>query len=484
MHAEQMSGQIRATAGRVPPYDDRAEVAVLGSVLINNGAMALVASSLQPEDFYVEAHRRIFAAMLEVNRTGGVIDVVTLGDALDAEGNLAKIGGAIALTGLTDGVATAAHIEHYANIVRQKAAVRSMIYAAQEVVANGFGGVPDTEEYLAQSRADITQAAQFVTGAGPQRIDQDVLDEMNYLQAPGDPPGLVRTGIGMIDNVTGGLWPGLMTVVAGRPSMGKSAFMINIACNAALNGYKVLYVTLEDTRRFVVKRLLSRYGDVDLHDLTLRNVKDPDAWKRLMDAANQLTQKHPLWVEDAGGLTSAAVAQIAAAHKSLHGLDLLVVDHLGEVADTGESETSITTRAAQRFRDIAKELDIPVLLASQLNRKVEERPDKRPLLSDLRQSGAIEALARVVWFLYRPAYYLPDDEAEGRKDLQLLVAKASHGKTGMLRLWIDLSRMYVRDWDTQQDGDWPDQDTKPAAPGKPQQNYFGIQHPSEPREGY
>lgn len=459
------------TEGRVPPYDREAERAILGAVLLNNYALEKVRASLTAEDFYVEAHRRVYVAMIDMAMRSEPVDHVTLGSELIKRGDMEKIGGPMALDGLTDSVATIANVDHYAEIVRRKAAVRRMIYAAQEVAASGFANSGSEEEYLEGARSSVARAAQFAAGDGPVKIDQDLSELWNELQQAGDPPGLVKTGIDIIDRVTGGLWAGQLYVVAGRPGMGKSAFGVNIATNVALGGKKVLYITMEDVRKFVVRRMLARFADIDLHDLTLRNVRSPEQWKRITDAMTRLNQQHPLWLEDSGGLTSSAVAQIAAAHRAIHGLDLLVVDHLSEYADTGESETSITTRAAQRTRDVAKELSIPVILLAQLNRKVEERPNKRPMLPDLRQSGAIEQVARNVWFLYRPSYYSNDEDADERRDLELIVAKASHGKTGTLRLWVDLSRMYVRSWDAHTDGAWPE--SPPGATGQ-KKDYFGA----------
>jgi len=211
--------------------------------------------------------------------------------------------------------------------------------------------------------------------------------------------------------------------------------------------------------------MLARFANIDLADLALRRIAR-EAWSRVIEGAARIGGKKPLWIEDAAGLTSSTIHQIAAAHKMAHGLDLVIVDHLGEVADKGDSDTAIITKAAANFRDMAKELDIPVLLACQLNRGVEGRPDKRPRLSDLKQSGKIEEVARFVWFLYRPGYYEGD---ESRRDLQLWVAKANHGKTGMLRLYIDLSRMWVRDWDTNIDGPFPDDRQSSSSASKRQQ---------------
>jgi len=442
---------------RVPPYDQQAEAACLGSVLLNNEAMAQIRSVISGcEDFYVEAHRRIFEAMLELSSHGKPIDPVTLGNVLKERGDLEKVGGAAIFSGLLDSVATVANVDHYAGIVRDKAATRKMIYTAQEIFARGFSEGINISEYLAESRKAITLASAFDVAEGPRLVGTDIKEIFAELETGKAPEGMVKTGVGVIDELTGGLWPKLMTVIGGRPGMGKSALVLNIATNAAKQGKKVMYTTLEDDRRMVVLRMLARFGDVDLNNLMLRSVPD-NSWPGLIKAANTISQV-PLYVDDSAALSSDQIHQRAALLHQMHGLDLLIVDHLGEVADKGESLTAITEAAAKGLRNIAKELNIPVLLAVQLNREVERRNDKRPTLHDLRQSGAIEQVARFIWFLYRRGYYIKGCEDD--PDTQLIVAKSSHGKTGMIRLWSDLSRMFMRGWEIDRDGPFPEDNAK------------------------
>ncbi len=436
--------------GRVPPYSLDAERSVLGAVLLNNSALAVAMRHVSPEHFYVEGLRRLYTAMIDVSKTGQPIDAVTVGNHLEQIGELEKIGGAMVFGGLTEHVATAANVGHYAKIVRSHAIVRKIIYAAMDIAAKGFAGVDNVPAYVEEANKTVLLASKDLdVGKGPQHIDDTINEVFRDLEKGEEPKGLIKTGIDAIDDVSGGLWPGLLTVVAGRPAMGKSSFVLNIATNVALSGKKVLYITLEDARKYVVMRMMSRFADIDLTDLTLRRIHN-DQWPKLVEASSRLSGKKPLWVEDTTGLTSSAIRQIVITHKMFHGLDLVIVDHLGEVYDDGDSDTQVISNATRAFRDLAKDLDIPVLLAAQLNRKVEERRDKRPILSDLKQSGKIEEAARVVWFLYRPGYYEPD--GEDWKELELIVAKANHGKIGTLRLHSDLSRMYVRGWDATTDG--------------------------------
>jgi replicative DNA helicase len=431
-----------------------AEMAVLGAVLLDNATLRTVKTFVKQNDFYAEVNQRIFKAILELADVGQPIDPVTLGEQLRVNGDFEKIGGATSLANLTDSVATIANVDHYAKIVAEKAARRRMIYTAQEIVAQGYSDGEETSEYLIKSRSSIALAANYLAAvsSGPRQIDDDIREINKDIVRGGPPPGVIKTGFQGVDYISGGLWPGFLHVLAARPSMGKSLVAVNIANNASLRGDKVLYVTLEDTRKATVYRMLARFADIDLTDLTLGRVKEYEQFQRLNEATIKLSGNKPLWLEDTAGLTSDAVVQIAAAQYATHGLDLLIIDHLHEVTDQGESETVITSHASQNFRNIAKDLNIPVLLIAQLNRKLEERKDKHPTLADLRQSGTIEQVARWVWFLFRESYYTKETH---RRDLEWDIAKANQGRTGMVKMWTNLPKMYARDWDPQTDGLWP-----------------------------
>ncbi len=445
------------TESRVPPYDKEAEMACLGAILLNNKAMSVVQSIVVgADDFYVETNRVIYAAMTMLIQSGSAIDHVTLGNKLTQTSNLEKIGGPLILDKLTRSVATVANVDHYARIVRNHASVRRMIYAAQQIVADGFTGSMEPADYLAEARKAVTMASVAAgTGDGPVKIGDDLATIFKELESGKMPDNLVRTGIGPIDQLTGGLWPGLLTILGARPGMGKSLICLNIATNVALQGRPVLYIPTEDARRYAVLRELARFANVDMNDLMLRTIDHRD-WPALVKGAEQI-YKLPLWVDDSPGLSSDKIGQMAARHRQMHGLDLLIVDHIGELADKGDGATEIVENAAKGIRNIGKEFDIPVLLATQLNREVDRRKNKRPILVDLRQSGAIEQVARVVWFAYRRGYYI--NGCEDDPDMELIVAKATHGKTGPIHLWTRLSRMYVRGWRTDTDGVFPDDNT-------------------------
>ncbi len=438
---------------RIPPRDLKAEEAVIGSVLLDNAILASLVTIVRPEDFYAPQHRTIWEHIIALHERGSAVDHVTLGGALKDSHALERIGGAMALANLTDAVVTTTNAPWYARIVREQAVARRIVSAAQAIAARGYAGVTDFKAFVADARQIIVAAAGSVGAedGGPALLEDDLRSVWEDVTQNRQPKGLVPTNIGSVDRICGGLWPGVLTVLAGRPGMGKSAFVLNVATNAALAGKRVLYVTLEDTRYFIAVRTLARFAQIDNIALTMRMVR-ADQQRQLIDGFNEACKLRNLWVDDASGLSSADLRARVLAHRDKHGIDLLVIDHLLELQDEGESETASVSHAARGCRDIAKELDIPVLLAHQLNRKVEDRADKRPALADLKQTGKVEEVARTVWFLYRPGYYEAD--GDDRRDIQLIIAKANHGKTGMAKMWGNLAEMYIRGWE-HEDGEFP-----------------------------
>jgi len=438
------------TNGRIPPYDQAAEDAILGAVLMDNAKMPVVSELIEPADLYVDANRRIYEAMCKLAQRGNVIDHVTLGNHLKERGDLERVGGPMALGALTDAVAVVSNVDHYARIVAENAARRRVLYAAMEVADSAYqaseGGF---EAWLADTRATMAKAftGAIKEGGAPRQIDEDLREAFADITERRTPEGLVPYGLSTLDAMTGGLWPGMLTVLAGRPGMGKSAAGLNIAINAALSGKKVLFLTLEDTRKFAVLRLMARFANVDLLRLVHRTVPDQD-YSRLLEGICKLSDL-PFWLDDTSGMSSAQIRSKVMAHAAEHGCDLLVIDHLLEVVENAENETQTVSRAAASLRDLVKEMNIPGLLLTQLNRGVEQRSDKRPTLADLKQSGKIEEVARVVVFLYRQAYY--DDTDDPR--IEAIVAKSNHGRTGTAYLYGDMPRMHIRGWDRETDGD-------------------------------
>jgi len=444
------------SSNRTPPHDSTAEKAILGALLIKEDLLAVVGHRLMPEYFYESRHRLAYTAMLELAATGVEIDPVTVGSSIQAANPrfTEEFQGGKYFGDMIDACCAPANVDRYVEIVTNLAACRAMIEVSCAITAEGFELSKPPAEYLASAQSLVAEVSErFAPVAPPRTLTQDIQQLLAELERNELPKGVVPTGIASVDRQSGGLWPGLLTVLAARPSMGKSMTALNIAANAAMAGRKVMLISLEDTRQFVAMRMVSRLADIDLLNLVLRRVPK-DAFRRVIDAGN-IVSPLPLAVEEVRGLTSMQILQMAAAHKNRNGLDLLVIDHLGHVRDEGESDTARVSHAVCGLSDAAARLNVPVLLCHQLNREVEKRSEKRPQLSDLRQSGEIEQEARFVWFLYRPAYYSGSENSEDDPRMEMIVAKANHGKCGTIRLWCRCSRMFVRSWDEETDGSWP-----------------------------
>lgn len=436
---------------RIPPYNADAERAVLGAILLDNQCLAVAAAIAQPEDFYCLPHRVIFETMLEVRRAGQAVDAVTVGNALIGHGRLEQVGGAAVFVQLTDAIATTTNVEHYARIVKGHAAVRAVIAAATGIAARGYSDVGELDEYLADARSQMIAASAVHVQGGPRPIGEGLYDLVKEASSGKPPEGMLATHFRTVDEVSGGLWSGLLHVVGGRPKMGKSTLLLNMALNMALAGRRVLYVTLEDTVLFQRRRALARLANLNLMDIALNRVRRTEV-HRLLRAAEQLAAL-PVKLDDSP-MDANQIGHKATVEYNGGGLDLLIVDHLSYVKtahgqDGKEYDTvSANTRS---FALLAKALNIPVVLAVQLSRKVEERPNKRPMLSDLRGSGHIEQDARVIWFVYRDEVYNPT-ATETPGVMELIMAKCSHGPEGIVQLACDMPTMWVHDRDVPREG--------------------------------
>ncbi|MCP4606342.1 MAG: AAA family ATPase [Proteobacteria bacterium] len=427
---------------QTPPNDEKAERAVLGSVLLDNACLPSIQSVLAATDFYHERHQIIFGSMVALHEQATPIDAVTLGREIESHQELKRIGGAAYLSSITDDVATCANVEHYAGIVCDLSQRRRMITVGREIIDGGYRQEIDTTDYLSESRSRVLTVADSMSeqfGALP--VSETIGDAHEEALRQTEPEGLVRTGIGPLDREFGGLWPGLLTVLASRPAMGKSCMAVNISVNAALANKKVLLISLEDTRRFVQWRMMSRLGEVALDRIVNRKLSHEHTQR--LDRARKIISCLSLWIEDSGEMSSEQIRRLTLSHVDKLGLDLVVIDHLGHVREKGKDLYESTSRAARTLASIPKEAGIPVMLLHQLSRAPLQRDNKEPQLTDLRQSGEVEQLARVVWLLHRPAYYHP--QGADPNEMALIVAKNSHGKTGKVRLHCDMAHMHIND---------------------------------------
>ncbi len=424
--------------GRVPPYNQEAETAVLGGILLNNDALPLVQDLVRSEDFYTEVHRRIYEAIESLSAAALPIDHVTLGNELKNKGDLEKIGGAVALANLTDAVATVANIEYYARIVREKAAVRRMIYAAQEVVASGFGEYGNTAEYLDACEKRIFEASQQTVGAPYTHVSPIINKTFQDLELASGRSGAVTgvtTGFYDLDMKTAGLQPSDLIIVAGRPAMGKTSLALNIAVNAAKATKRpAIIFSLEMSKEQLVRRMLCSEGHVDAGRMRNNSLDTKKDWPRLIEAANVLSQTQ-IYIDDSSPMTPIEIRSKSRRLSSEKGLSLIVIDYLqlmhagGRRIDNREQEISEISRS---LKALAKELNVPVIALSQLNRGVESRTDKRPMISDLRESGAIEQDADLILFVYRDEVY--NENTEDRGLAELIIGKQRSGPIGTVKV--------------------------------------------------
>lgn len=427
----------RDTQARVPPQDIDAERAVLGSILLSNEAIFTAIEVLNWEDFYRPAHRLVFQAMVDLANKSEPVDLITLQGSLKNRSELEAAGGLAAIAQLAEAVPTAANVRHYAEIVKQKATLRRLIEAGTEVVKSAFE-VGDADLVLDQAEKAIFEIGQVKAQRGLSPVSEIVKEAFKKIEElyeqKREITGLT-TGFSDLDRMLSGLQPSDLVIVAGRPSMGKTAFALNLATNAALKERSGIAVfSLEMSKQQLVMRMLCSEGRIDAGRMRGGFLNESD-WPKLAKAAGSLSEA-PMYIDDSGSLSvlevRAKCRRIAA--ETDGGLGLVMVDYLQLMrgspnAQSREQEISEISRG---LKALAKELNIPVIALSQLNRSLEQRQDKRPVLSDLRESGAIEQDADVIMFVYRDEVYNPETEDKGVAEI--IVGKQRNGPIGAARL--------------------------------------------------
>lgn len=427
------------------PYSELAERTVIGQIMMYDYCIKQAAQLLIVDDFYLDAHRIIYKAALDLNTKGSPCEINIVGQRLLDLGLTERIGGLAMLGKFVDYVATGQTLEHYAKIIKEKAAMRNLVHLAKDIQHEAINH-SDPQAFLQESKQTVVELAQVnAEKRHVESINENLTDIVGEVMKGEPPKGLVPTGMRGLDRLCGGLAASLLTVVAGRPSMGKSTLLLNMAINIGFAGKKVLYFTLEDAKQYQQRRVLARLADINLHRIMLNQIRG-DEHERILNAQIKLDGlKRPLfWIRD----TAATVEEIAASamtHRATTGLDVLMVDHLGYIKGEGKSEYEITSNAVRGMANLAKELAVPLILAVQLNRKIEERGSEKnpptPQLADLRASGRIEEDARIVWFVHRP------DKRKDNSDtkFEVHVKKSSHGQTGVALLESKLSRVLIHD---------------------------------------
>ncbi len=422
---------------KVAPNNIEAEQAVLGGILMNNDALNQVLDILRPEDFYKEGHSLIFEAMAGLYDQGEPIDLITLTESLKARELLEKAGGQDYLISLVDAVSTSAGLAYHAEIIKDLSIRRKLIASCSSISEQCFRRGEETEELLEKAEQSIYDIAEERVKEGFQSMKEVVTDSFRRLETVSAADGYVTgipTGFTEFDKITAGLQPSDLIVIAGRPSMGKTALALNIGYNAAeKTGKAVAVFSLEMSKLQLGIRLLGFDTGIDATRLRTGFLRDTD-WERLTHSANRLAEL-PIFIDDSSSITVLEMKAKCRRLKRRQDLALVIVDYLQLIQGrrTAESRQLEISEISRALKAMAKDLNVPVLALSQLNRKVEDRPDKKPRLADLRESGAIEQDADVIIFIYRDEVYHPANE-DNRNVAEIIVAKQRNGPTGYFKL--------------------------------------------------
>jgi replicative DNA helicase len=424
---------------KLPPQNLEAEESVLGGVLLDNTALDRVLELVGADDFYREAHRKIMRAMIELSQRGEPVDSITLADCLKTRGELTDVGGAVYLAELTEKVPTAANVTYYARIVRQKAILRSLIQTATEIATMGYEASADVDDFLDQAEHKIFEISERKVRPSFFHVRDIMVDSMKSIELMYERKELVTgvpTGFLDLDKMTAGFQPSDLVIVAGRPSMGKTAFALNIAQYVGITAKMgVAIFSLEMSKEQLGLRLLCAEARVDQSKARAGFIPQ-SAFPLLAMAASRLSESR-IYIDDTPGLS---ILELRAKARRLKRereskLGIIIVDYLQlmrgrDQVDSREQEISSISRS---LKALAKELNVPVVALSQLNRQLETRSkdQKRPVMADLRESGAIEQDADVIAFLYRPIVY---DETADERLAEVIVGKQRNGPTGIVKL--------------------------------------------------
>lgn len=432
----------QVAAIKMPPHSIEAEQSVLGGLMLDNDAWDRVSEKVVEQDFYLRAHRFIFAAMLRLAEANHPIDLITVSEALEANQQLDEIGGFAYLGEIAKNTPSAANILAYADIVRERAVVRDMISVAHDIADAGY----DTQGRTSAELLDFAETKVFKiaeqranANEGPEPINSilaktiDKIDEL-YRSPQNGITGL-STGYVDLDKMTNGLQPSDLIIVAARPSMGKTTFAMNLCEHAAITSDKpVLIFSLEMPSDQIMMRMLASLGRINQTKVRTGQLEDED-WARLSSAIELLNTKGKMYIDDASGLTPTEVRSRARRVAREHGgLSMIMVDYLQLMTVPGLSEnrTLEIAEISRSLKALAKELKVPVIALSQLNRSLEQRADKRPVNSDLRESGSIEQDADLIMFIYRDEVYHDDSQDKGLAEI--IIGKQRNGPIGKVRL--------------------------------------------------
>lgn len=432
---------------RIPPHDIEAEQAVIGSMITDKDAVIAAAESLKEDAFYRDDNRAIYEAILNLYNKAEPVDIITLKDELESMNKFEQVGGYEYLASLPEKVPTTANVQKYIKIVEEKAILRNLIKTANEIISLGYSPTEDVEDIMDSAEKKIFDIMQSKNQKGYTSIKDALVESFSKLEELYNRKQHITgvpTGFGDLDYKTAGLHGSELILVAARPAMGKTAFALNIATNAALRGnVPVAVFSLEMSKDQLVNRILCSEAMVDSNKIRTGKVEEGD-WVKLAGAIGPLSESE-IYIDDTPGISIMEIRTKCRKLKMEKNIGLIVIDYLqliqGNSKRAGSREQEIS-EISRSLKILAKELDVPVIALSQLSRAVEQRPDHRPMLSDLRESGAIEQDADIVMFIYRDDYY--NKESEKKDIAEIIIAKHRGGSTGTVELlWLGSYTKFV-----------------------------------------
>ena len=423
---------------KLPPQNLEAEQSILGSILLENSTLNAVQEILKKEDFYSEAHRKIFGAIEELADRNEPVDLITLSNVLQAKNSLDAVGGVAYLASLVDNVPSAANAANYSRIVKEKAVLRGLIASATEIINSCYETGSDVDDVLDKAEHSIFEISENKIRTSFHPMKEIVKESFKAIEDLFTRKELITgvpTGFYKIDDMTSGLQSSDLIIIAGRPSMGKTAFALNIAQYAALESQTpVAIFSLEMSKEQLAFRMLASEAKVDSQRMRKGFLGETD-WPKLTTAAGRLSEA-PLFIDDTPAITVLEMKAKSRRLKADTGLGLIIVDYIqlmraGSNTTSREQEISEISRS---LKALAKELRVPVIALSQLNRRVEERPNRRPQMADLRESGAIEQDADVIAFIYRDEVYNKSEDNPDKGTAEIIIGKQRNGPTGTVKL--------------------------------------------------
>ena len=429
---------------KLPPHSVEAEQSVLGGLLLESGALDKITDLVLADDFYRNEHRLIYRQIIRLSEQAKPVDVITVAEALEIAGELDKVGGLPYLGGLAQNVPSAANIRRYGEIVRERSIMRKLAEVGSDIASSAYNPTGrDAAQLLDEAESKVFEIAEAGSKGkqgfiGMPPLLSQVVERIETLYARDNPSDITGTATGFtdLDRMTSGLQPGDLVIVAGRPSMGKTAFSINIAENVAMDSkLPVAIFSMEMGANQLVMRMLGSVGKLNQHDLRTGRLQDDD-WGRLTHALGRLNDA-PIYIDESAALSALDLrARSRRLHRQNNGLGLIVVDYLqlmsSNAGKASENRATEISEISRSLKALAKELHVPVIALSQLNRSLEQRPNKRPVMSDLRESGAIEQDADLILFIYRDEVYNSDSQDKGKAEI--IIGKQRNGPIGKVEL--------------------------------------------------